>query len=122
MYLFNLIQRFLKIEIIPVAWEKLCKPKTTGGLNMTSMMKWNQTTMLKLLQNLQTNAGKLWIKQINAYYVKGRDIMRWQELKTCSWMIKKVLNCIELMSNSNYLEKTTQQNKYRTSSMYNELR
>lgn len=31
---------------------------------------------------------------------------------------KKVLNCIELMSNSNYLEKTTQQNKYRTSSMY----
>lgn len=76
MYLFNLIQGFLKIKIIPVAWGKLCKPKTTGGLNMTSMMKWNQTTMLKLFQNLQTNAEKLWIKQINVYYVKGRDIMR----------------------------------------------
>lgn len=58
-----------------MAWEKICEPKNAGGLNVTSMTVWNQAIIAKLLRNLQAKAYQLWVKWINAYYLKIQDIM-----------------------------------------------
>jgi hypothetical protein len=54
-----------------VAWEKICEPKIAGGLNITSLVEWNQATIGKLLWNLQSKADKHWVKWIDAYYLKA---------------------------------------------------
>ncbi|XP_058762795.1 uncharacterized protein LOC131636156 [Vicia villosa] len=33
----------------PIAWEKICKPKCNGGLNVINLNTWNQVTLLKCL-------------------------------------------------------------------------
>jgi hypothetical protein len=43
---------------VPVAWEKICEPKISGGLNVISLIEWNQATIGKLLWNLQSKADK----------------------------------------------------------------
>lgn len=42
--------------------------KKHGGLNITLLIEWNQTTM-------QVKVDKLWVKWMNEYYVKEENIM-----------------------------------------------
>lgn len=49
----------------PVAWEKLCKPKNSGGLNIIELLHWNIATLEKLLWKIQSKADKLWVRWLN---------------------------------------------------------
>ncbi|XP_075099072.1 uncharacterized protein LOC142175960 [Nicotiana tabacum] len=45
-----------------VAWEKICKPKAQGGLNVKGCRNWNIATMTKLIWMLLEKADNLWVK------------------------------------------------------------
>ncbi|XP_058783735.1 uncharacterized protein LOC131658460 [Vicia villosa] len=75
----------------PVAWDRICDPKKAGGLNIISLKEWNATTMIKLLWNVQAKKDKLWVKWLNAYYIKGLDVQEWQIPHDCSWIIKEIM-------------------------------
>ncbi|XP_019257669.1 PREDICTED: uncharacterized protein LOC109235876 [Nicotiana attenuata] len=47
-----------------LAWDKLCRPKTKGGLNVTDLGTWNRAALLKHLWSLGKKKDKLWIKWI----------------------------------------------------------
>lgn len=61
-----------------VAWDHICKPQNAGGLNITALECWNKATFAKILRNLHMKEDKLCIHWLDAYYMKGTDIMQWQ--------------------------------------------
>ncbi|XP_058747031.1 uncharacterized protein LOC131620021 [Vicia villosa] len=54
----------------PIAWEKMCGPKVEGGLNITSLKKWNMDTLGKLFWNIHKKEDKMWIQWLEIYISK----------------------------------------------------
>ncbi|XP_019265216.1 PREDICTED: uncharacterized protein LOC109242809 [Nicotiana attenuata] len=79
-----------------VVWDKLCRPKTKGGLNVTDLGTWNRVALLKHLWNL-CKKDKLWIRWVHVYYVKGKD--PWEvDANQASWIIRKILQAGKYMN------------------------
>ncbi|XP_075095435.1 uncharacterized protein LOC142173708 [Nicotiana tabacum] len=71
------------------AWDKLCLPKSTGGLNLLNIHLWNKAAMCKLLWKLSKKKNILWVKWIHIYY--GKEDSMWDKFpKQACWMIQKV--------------------------------
>ncbi|XP_075101608.1 uncharacterized protein LOC142177046 [Nicotiana tabacum] len=105
-----------------VAWDKLCRPKSTGGPNITDMSVWNKAALLKHLWNICKKKDKLWIQWVHAYYIKGR--VPWTvKAKQASWIVHKILHAVKYLDEAG-LEKakvlTTRTYTIRT--IYNQLR
>lgn len=66
-----------------VAWEKMCCPKSAGGLNLINLQKWNRAAVSKLCWDLAHKEDKLWI---NVYYIKGHSLPHWPTPQQASWM------------------------------------
>jgi hypothetical protein len=76
------------------------------------LVEWNQATIGKLLWNLQSKADKLWVKWIDAYYLKAQDIMTWQGPQSFSWILKRISNCREIVAQTQYWdEANTKRNR-----------
>ncbi|XP_069143462.1 uncharacterized protein [Solanum lycopersicum] len=73
-----------------IAWEKVCCPKSEGGIGLINMRIWNRAAIAKMCWDLANKEDKLWIKWIHTYYIKGQR--EWQRKKQASWMIQKVMN------------------------------
>ncbi|XP_060182471.1 uncharacterized protein LOC132612165 [Lycium barbarum] len=58
-----------------VAWERICQPKTAGGLNVLDITDWNRAAISELLWNICTKKDKSWVKWIHWYYEGGRNIL-----------------------------------------------
>lgn len=100
----------------------MCDPKIVGGLNITSLKEWNQTTIGKLLWNIHSKKDKLWIRWVNVYYLKGHDVLSWEIPSTCFWMIRKIVKSRDIMVNIDYWSNITKGDKFCTTTMYRELR
>lgn len=59
----------------PVAWDDVCAPKKSGGLQIISLVDWNKACLLKLLWNLCGKADNLWMKWIHSYYIPVDQIL-----------------------------------------------
>ncbi|XP_075074296.1 uncharacterized protein LOC142161947 [Nicotiana tabacum] len=68
-----------------VAWDKMCTPKSTGGMNIINLMLWNKAAIAKICWDL-AHKEKLWIRWINAYYIKHQQIQTMPIPKQASWM------------------------------------
>lgn len=106
----------------PIAWDIVCNPKSVGGLNIILLAEWNQATMLKLLWNIQGNKDKLWIKWLEAYYVKGGNIQEWNPSQDCSWILKRIMKSIELCGLLPDWNATLHEDKFATTKQYHRLR
>ncbi|OIT19123.1 hypothetical protein A4A49_57378, partial [Nicotiana attenuata] len=53
-----------------VAWEKICRPKSKGGLNITDLSIWNRAALIKHLWNVCMKKDKVWIRWVHVYYIK----------------------------------------------------
>ncbi|XP_049378126.1 uncharacterized protein LOC125842887 [Solanum stenotomum] len=73
-----------------VAWDKVCSPKSMGGMRLINMQLWNKATTAKLSWDLAHKEDKLWIKWVHNFYIKGKN--PWPESKQASWMIRKTIN------------------------------
>jgi hypothetical protein len=62
------------------------------------------------------------VKWINVYYLKEQDIMTWQTPHSCSWILKRIVNCREIVMQTRYWDEAIQRGKYKTSTMYKDLR
>ncbi|XP_058784807.1 uncharacterized protein LOC131659667 [Vicia villosa] len=106
----------------PIAWDTICYSKAAGGMNTTSLVEWNVATISKLLWNIQAKEDKMWIKWMNAYYIKGQSVYNWQVKPSCSWMLKKLMQCRDKVCQTAYWTTAVQDKKYITARMYCELR
>ncbi|CAI8600558.1 unnamed protein product [Vicia faba] len=49
----------IKTKKAHVAWDQVCNPKKVGGLNMISLVEWNQATIGKMIWNLNEKKGQV---------------------------------------------------------------
>ncbi|PHU22700.1 hypothetical protein BC332_07807 [Capsicum chinense] len=54
-----------------VAWEKVCLPRSVGGLNVQHLVTWNGAAIIKHLWAIAEEKNCLWIKWIHTYYMKN---------------------------------------------------
>ncbi|XP_059315810.1 uncharacterized protein LOC132066523 [Lycium ferocissimum] len=80
-----------KRKIHLVAWEKLCRPKGQGGLNIKCCKVWNMASMGKLIWWLMERPNILWVKWIHGIYMNnGDDFKTHTPSSDCSWYWKRL--------------------------------
>ena len=57
-----------------VSWEKVCFPKSCGGLNFTHLDLWNKAAIAKHFWAVALKQDKFWIQLIHSYYIKHANI------------------------------------------------
>lgn len=73
-----------------VAWDKLCLPRSAGGLNIIDIFKWNKAALCKLLWAVALKEDRLWIQWIHGIYIKTQDLMQMKTPQQASWLVKKI--------------------------------
>nr|XP_009762850.1 PREDICTED: uncharacterized protein LOC104214824 [Nicotiana sylvestris] len=74
-----------------IAWDRICQPKATGGLNLINMKIWNKAALLKHLWALAMTKDTLWIKWAHIYYIKNRPIDEVNTPKIVAWVVRKII-------------------------------
>ncbi|XP_019264507.1 PREDICTED: uncharacterized protein LOC109242131 [Nicotiana attenuata] len=74
-----------------VAWDKMCTPKSTRGMNIINLMIWNKAAIAKVCWDLAHKEDKLCIRWINAYYIKHQQIQTMPIPKQASWMVRRII-------------------------------
>ncbi|KAK6791910.1 hypothetical protein RDI58_010991 [Solanum bulbocastanum] len=75
-----------------IAWEKVCLPKSVGGMNLINIRLWNQAAIAKTCWDLAHKSDKLWIRWIHSFYIKNQQFFTAPIPKQASCMVKKILN------------------------------
>lgn len=101
-----------------MAWDKVCKHKRPGGLNVTSLIKWNRATYTKLMWNLHNKGDKFWVIWVHIYYMEMNDVMTCRIQGNCSWILK----CRITVERSVYWNSVLATDNFSTALMYMEFK
>ncbi|KAK4732122.1 hypothetical protein R3W88_025110 [Solanum pinnatisectum] len=82
-----------------VAWEKICTPKSAGGLNITNLHLWNKATIAMTFWDLTHKQDKIWIRWIHSFYIKNHDIQVKPIPQHACWMNRKILKAKTVWNN-----------------------
>ncbi|XP_058776995.1 uncharacterized protein LOC131651348 [Vicia villosa] len=63
---------------VPIAWKQMWRPRGYGGLNIIDIEVWNKVSLMKLMWNLHGKEDSLWVKWVQAYYLKHNNLMEVQ--------------------------------------------
>nr|XP_009597535.1 uncharacterized protein LOC104093492 [Nicotiana tomentosiformis] len=74
-----------------MAWEKICTPKSAGGLNLINLPLWNKAAIAKTCWDLAHKQDKFWIRWINAYYIKKQQLQHMPIPQQASWMERRII-------------------------------
>lgn len=64
---------------------------------MVNLTDWNLAAIMKNLWAIAHKKDSLWVKWIHTYYVKRRQVWDMPVPNKCSWNLKKLLKCRELV-------------------------
>ncbi|XP_062100295.1 uncharacterized protein LOC133806189 [Humulus lupulus] len=53
------------------AWDQICLPKSLGGIGFKEGSKWNKVLLAKYIWALSSKQDILWVKWVDALYLKG---------------------------------------------------
>ncbi|XP_070019933.1 uncharacterized protein [Nicotiana sylvestris] len=71
-----------------ITWDKICLPKSAGGLNIVDIYTWNKAAILKHLWNLCKKKDRLWVQ----WYLEEAGVTTDEFLKGEKYAIKTVYN------------------------------
>lgn len=73
-------------DVALVAWDRICRPKNQGGLNIKRCTYWNIASVGKLIWMLMEKDDILWVKWVNGVYMNN-GVNFWTESPPadCSW-------------------------------------
>lgn len=74
-----------------VAWDKICLPKSAGGLNIINLHLWNKAAQTKVFWDLTHKEDKLLIKWIHTYYIKEQQVQVMPIPSQACWITRKIL-------------------------------
>ncbi|XP_074291036.1 uncharacterized protein LOC141617788 [Silene latifolia] len=83
-----------------VSWEKICRPKHEGGLGLNCAIQWNKAAVGKLVWWLATKPDQLWVKWINAVYIKGDNWLEYSSTNNSSWSWRKICSVKSIFQES----------------------
>ncbi|XP_074315286.1 uncharacterized protein LOC141651472 [Silene latifolia] len=78
------------VRVPMVGWEKVCCPKSEGGLGIRDSFAWNIAAIGKLVWWVYFNPDRLWVKWVNQVYLKGQDWKDYKPSGDLSWGWKSV--------------------------------
>ncbi|XP_019239539.1 PREDICTED: uncharacterized protein LOC109219536 [Nicotiana attenuata] len=73
-----------------IAWEKVCTPKSMGGLGLMNMRVWNKAAISKASWDIEHKSDRLWIRWLHAYYIKNQHFAQMAIPQQAGWMVKKL--------------------------------
>ncbi|XP_075108874.1 uncharacterized protein LOC142180713 [Nicotiana tabacum] len=105
-----------------IAWDKICLPKSTGGLNVVDIYTWNKVDILKHFWNLCKKKDRLWVQWVHSYYIKGAQV--WESYAPqASWLIQKILKAKQYLEEAGVtIEEFLKGEKYAIKTVYNKMR
>ena len=75
-----------------VSWERICMPKSEGGLGLMDIGVWNHALLARSIWLFHSSAESLWVKWVHAYYLRGDSIWEYQERDRDSFLMKNLLS------------------------------
>uniref|UniRef100_A0A803Q992 Reverse transcriptase domain-containing protein n=1 Tax=Cannabis sativa TaxID=3483 RepID=A0A803Q992_CANSA len=72
------------------SWEKICYPKSHGGLGFRDSANWNRSILTKYLWAVMNKYDLLWVKWVNVMYLKDKNIWDYTPTMDVSWYWRKL--------------------------------
>ncbi|KAL1223800.1 putative ribonuclease H protein [Cardamine amara subsp. amara] len=75
-----------------ISWDSVCTPKSSGGLSLRRLAKWNNVLGLKLIWLIFTKAGSLWVSWVRTHLIGSQSF--WDITSSYlhgSWMWRRLL-------------------------------
>uniref|UniRef100_A0A803NIA9 Uncharacterized protein n=1 Tax=Cannabis sativa TaxID=3483 RepID=A0A803NIA9_CANSA len=72
------------------SWEKVCLPKALGGLGFKDGSRWNKASLARFIWDIMNKKDLLWVKWVNAVYLKGASLWTYNLKADTSWYWKKL--------------------------------
>ena len=101
-----------------VDWNTTCLPKRAGGLGFRRIDTWNQAALGKLVWAIAKNEDTLWIRWVNAVYVKNADWWDYKAPSNASWYWKSICDVKEKIKAKIAIPVIMQTQKYQISKIY----
>ncbi|XP_074290555.1 uncharacterized protein LOC141617271 [Silene latifolia] len=73
-----------------VAWETCCRPLDEGGLVIINCCDWNKAMLAKYTWWIANKEDHLWIKWVNAIYIRGQDWWNYSPSPSSSWTWRQI--------------------------------
>ncbi|XP_074282752.1 uncharacterized protein LOC141607297 [Silene latifolia] len=80
-----------------VAWEKICRTKEEGGLGLKDQGIMNKAMIGRLVHWITTKKDSLWVKWVQANYLKGREWLDYIPSTKSSWVWRRICKVKEEM-------------------------
>lgn len=77
-----------KRKIHTMAWDKVCLPKSHGGIGFKEGSRWNKPSLGKFLF---LKKDSLWLRWVHSFYIKANDFLIDPLKGDSSWYWKKLL-------------------------------
>ncbi|XP_062113330.1 uncharacterized protein LOC133824458 [Humulus lupulus] len=80
------------------SWSKVSLPKAYGGLGFGEGTKWNKAMLAKYIWAISHQLEVLWVKWINAVYLRGQNFWKYQLKADSSWYWRKLCHIRDTFS------------------------
>uniref|UniRef100_A0A803NL01 Reverse transcriptase zinc-binding domain-containing protein n=1 Tax=Cannabis sativa TaxID=3483 RepID=A0A803NL01_CANSA len=85
------------------SWEKFCLPKNSGDLGFKKGKVWNIALMEKYIWAISSKQDNLWVRWIDAIYLRGLSFWTVEFKQDASWYFKKILRLHSTINESNVI-------------------
>ena len=107
-----------KSKLHLTSWSQVCLPKQYGGLGFKEGNQWNLVLLAKYLWAVSTKQDILWVKWVNAIYLKGKNVWDYIPPIDVSWYWRKIMKLRGIID-KDLLMKAVHNNKLKVSALYN---
>ncbi|XP_039061962.1 uncharacterized protein LOC120206344 [Hibiscus syriacus] len=74
-----------------VSWDRICSPKSEGGLGIKDIKSWNKVCTIILIKNLLAGEGSLWVAWTQNYIIKQQNFWTMDIPSNSSWTFKRII-------------------------------
>ena len=101
-----------------VSWDKVCRPKSEGGLGIKDIRRWNQAALFKHAWAIENKKDILWVRWVNHVYMKGKNIWEIKATSNSSWYWRKLLAVRDLFAEQENFEEWKKRQIYKIKEGY----
>ncbi|KAM6569785.1 hypothetical protein CsatB_017770 [Cannabis sativa] len=100
------------------SWEKVCLPKSYGGLGFKDGIRWNHAILAKYVWAINSKRDLLWVKWVNSIYLKNKSFWEYELKQDSSWYWRKLCHVRDKFSRED-VQAAGRGKKFKTNWLYN---
>ena len=75
-----------------IGWDKICKPKSLGGLGIRKSEHMNKALQMKLLWKIIAEPNNIWVRIVNEKYLRNMELFSYKKQTNTSWQWSKLMS------------------------------